>query len=129
MTNQRPVFKSNTVGFVDIKHVIPEITLAELKDGLRLFQVDDNCQEPSYLLDYTHEEDRSSEESKSWPAPVPENVAKFKKLQKMCSLELVRPCPPYEHMYWAAVAGAQDGKCELTEKGKHYFRLMNRGVM
>lgn len=131
MTNQRPVFKSNTVGFVDIKHVIPKIGLAELKDGLKLFDSEDNPLRSSYRypLDYTYEEDRSSDESKKWPAPILENVVKFKKLQKMCSIELVRPCEPHEHMYWAAVAEDQKGTCELTEKGKHYLRLVRRGVL
>lgn len=124
MTRQRPVFKSNTVGFVDIKHVKPKIGLDELKQGLCLFDHEDK----PYGLDYTYEPERNADQ-RLLPKPIKKNVEKFKKLQKLCGMGLVKPSKPHEHMYWAAMADDQEGKCELTEEGQHYFRLVVRGVL
>jgi hypothetical protein len=51
---------------------------------------------------------------------IPDNVSKFKNLQKMQSVGLVVPVDE-EYMYWAA----QNSKvCRLTLLGMHYWRLV-----
>lgn len=122
MTGQRPVFKSNTVGFVEIKRVEPKVDLPKLKAGLRLFE----HQEKAYKLHPSYEPERVVEDQSLLPPPIKENTDKFAVLQKLTGMGLVKPSSPEEHMYFAAM---NEGSCELTPLGKHYFRLMERGAI
>lgn len=121
MTGQRPVFKSNTVGFVDIKKVEPKLDLADLKKSLRLFDHADK----SYPLNPSHEPVRNKGEE-HFPPPIEKLNKAFSMLQKLCQMGLVQPSAPDEHMYFAAM---NSGSCELTPSGKHYFKLVERGVI
>lgn len=107
---QRPVFKTNVQNFISLRNVLPSIETKELQEIINLFPkpASEFALDPSY--EYTSKK------------PILENVTKFKLLQKMFKVNLVRPIGE-EYMYDAAI---NSKKCSLTPLGKHYWDLVNR---
>jgi len=107
---QRPVFKTNVKKFISLRSVEPSISIPELKNITNLFSTSS----------YKFQLDKSYEET--MPNAKKENIAKFKLLQKMFKVNLVRPIGE-EYMYYAAI---NSKKCKLTALGVHYWNLVNK---
>jgi len=115
---QRPVFKTNITRFTSLRIVSPQVPIDILRKITEYFP------EPShkFLLDPSFEDTNSTniEHNVIEPYANPENVAKFKQLQKFQSVGLVVPVDA-DYMYFAAM----DSKsCRLTALGYHYWRLV-----
>lgn len=115
---QRPLFKTNVKSFVSIREVPPAISLEELQLIIELFP------SPGYEfpLDPSFEPERSASDTTT-VAPKPENIRKFRILQKYNRVNLVVPVGA-PHMWHAAM---QSRSCKLTVLGEHYRRLAERG--
>lgn len=120
---QRPVFKTNVKTFVSLRKAEPPISLADLQSLTTLFPAPDR----DHPLDPTYEPDRSDEERArpTLPQPDPENTAKFRVLQNLVRVNLVRPVGA-PHMWHAAM---ESKSCELTVLGQHYWSLVNKGLI
>ncbi len=59
------------------------------------------------------------------PLPDPEHNAKFKILQNLVKVNLVRPVGA-PHMWHAAM---ESKACELTILGRHYWSLVNKSLI
>lgn len=119
--DQRPVFKTNITRFTSLREVKPQISLDILRKLTEYFP------EPTqeFKLDPSFEVTNSTsiEHRVIKPYADPENVIKFKHLQKLESVGLVVPVGD-DHMYFAAM----DSKsCRLTALGYHYWRLVRDG--
>lgn len=112
--DQRPVFKTNVKSFVSLRKVQPPITLAELQQITDLFPKRGH----EFKLDPSFEEDMKGRDPGMLP-PNPDNVRKFKLLQRYYRLNLVVPVDA-PHM-WHAAMGSKS--CKLTVLGEHYRRL------
>lgn len=115
---QRPVFKTNVKNFVSLRKVQSPITLAELQ------QISDLFPKPgfNFRLDPSFEENPKGKDP-GMPAAIPENVRKFKVLQRYNRVNLVVPVDA-PHMWDAAVFSKS---CKLTVLGEHYRRLRAKG--
>jgi len=109
--DQRPVFKTNIKRFISLRKVEPPITIQELKQIVVLFPISGE----EYALDPEYEPDSQN--------PVQEKMDKFAILQKFNRVYLVVPVGEM-HMYYAAM---NSKSCKLTDLGKHYWRLVNKG--
>ncbi len=118
---QRPVFKTNVKTFVSLRDAEAPIALADLQSLTALFP------HPSARLelDPTYEPERSGHEGSDVPAPDPVNTAKFKTLQNLVGVNLVRPAGA-PHMWHAAM---HSEGCELTVLGQHYWALVEKGLL
>ena len=108
---QRPVFKTNIEYFISLRNVQPNIEINELREIVNLFPYPNN----EFELNRSYEESCASEAK-------PENVVKFKILQKMFKVNLVRPIGE-EYMYYAAL---KNKSCKLTALGVHYWNLVTK---
>ncbi len=115
---QRPVFKTNVKSFISLRRVQPPITLAELQKISELFP------KPGFefKLDPSFEENPKGKDP-GMAAADPENVRKFKVLQRYNRVNLVVPVEA-PHMWDAAV---HSKSCKLTVLGEHYRRLRAKG--
>lgn len=115
---QRPIFKTNVTEFAPIKSVTPDVSLSEIRKLTDLFDTDISAIQLDPSFEYTNDpkEDHKIVE----PYAKPENVTKFKTLQKLHSIGFVKPVGE-EHMYFAAM---NSKTCVLTELGKYYWRLV-----
>ena len=118
---QRPVFKTNVAEFIPLKTVNPQVSAHIIRQFPSLFV---NMDSP-LALDPSFEDTNDPSIKHEWVEPyaIPENVQKFKALQKLQSIGFVRPVGA-EFMYFAAM---QSKACELTELGKFYWRLVADG--
>jgi uncharacterized caspase-like protein len=118
---QRPVFKTNVTEFVELRSIIPQVSLSTLRKLIEYFH------SPSYSLqlDPSFEDTNSNEIAHDVIEPFAdkENVLIFKNLQKLESVGLVVPVGE-EHMYYAAM---RSKTCKLTSLGHHYWRLVREG--
>ena len=113
---QRPVFKANITRFTVLRKAKPPVPPDILKQICNLFPVTGF----EFQLDETHEDVNTE-------IALPENVAKYKLLQRLNRVGLVIPSNPNNHdMYWAAM---NKECCKLTEFGKHYWRLVKDGMV
>lgn len=120
--HQRPVFKTNVTEFVPIRKVDASIPLETIRLLPELFPDEKN----EYLLDPSYEFTNSPNERKIdiiRPYATQQNVETFKALQKLASINFVRPIGE-EHMYYAAM---HSKSCELTTLGKYYKKLVQDG--
>lgn len=120
--DQRPYFKANVSSFVSLRNVSPKISIQQLKDGLKYFEKEDS----EYLLDPSYEftNVKGSKEHKAIkPYARDKNVIIMKLLQKFNQNGLIVPVDE-EFMYFAAM---HSKPVRLTELGKHYWRLANKG--
>lgn len=120
---QRPVFKTNVKTFVSLRRAEAPIVLAELQALTTHFPTADY----EFQLDPSFEPERSSEQAEdpAIAAPDPMNTATFRTLQNYVKVNLVRPVGA-PHMWHAAV---QSKACELTVLGRHYWNLVNKGLI
>lgn len=116
----RPVFKTNVTNFVSLRSVAPVIPLSELREMAGLFPKPDEI----FGLDPTFEPELRGRPDGA-PAPNPDNTAKFMILQKCSRVNLLQPVGA-PHMWHAAM---EYKGCALTDLGKHYWRLVNRGLI
>ena len=116
---QRPVFKTNVKKFVSLRTVQPSIALDDLHQIVELFPQRDFV----FRLDPSFEPERSgSPAEQALPVPQPENVRRFRILQKYNRVNLVVPIDA-PHMWHAAM---QSKACRLTMLGEHYRRLVQK---
>ena len=108
---QRPCFKTNVVRFTSLRNVAPRVNISVIRETLGYFASSDS----EFPLDPTFE---FTEKTAN-----PENVAKFKNLQKLVGIGLVAPVGE-EHMYFAAL---NRKSCKLTAVGKHYWKVAQEG--
>jgi hypothetical protein len=108
---QRPLFKSHVSRLLPLRHCLPPIERAILRELPSLFPLpaEDKPLDPSF-------------EPES-PSPDPNKVACFLKLQALNRLHLVMPIDA-PHMYAAAM---QSKGCRLTCSGRYYWRLARDG--
>ncbi|MDR0602694.1 MAG: caspase family protein [Bacteroidales bacterium] len=115
---QRPVFKTNITRFTSLRIVNPQVSVDVIRKITEYFP------EPShkFALDPSYEDTNAIdiEHNVVEPYAKPENVAKFKHLQKLQSVGLVIPVNA-DYMYFAAM---NSKSCGLTALGYHYWRLV-----
>lgn len=121
--DQRPVFKTNVKQFVSLRTAEAPISLSDLQALVTLFASPDEA----HRLDPSYEPERSKEETSRPTLPLPdlENNAKFKILQNLVKVNLVRSVGA-PHMWHAAM---ESKSCELTTLGQHYWSLVDRGLI
>lgn len=117
---QRPLFKTNVKTFVSLRKAEPPIALEDLRALTSLFP----SAADRHVLDPSYEPERQGEaiDDPTIPTPDPINTAKFKKLQNLVRVNLVRPVDA-PHMWHAAM---HSESCELTALGQHYWTLVNK---
>ena len=120
---QRPVFKTNVTRFVSLRKVKPRISLESLRRLTEFFIMEDDQMplDPSYEPTNTPEDKHELIE----PYATEEHTEAFSILQEMESVRLVVPVGT-KHMYYAAM---QSKSCALTALGKHYWKLVSRGMI
>ncbi len=120
---QRPVFKTNVTKFVSLREVDPTVTPGRLRELTVHFATP----ESRFPLDPTYEPERFKEqlEDSSIPPPDPAHTAVFAVLQDYVSANLVRPVDA-PHMFHAAMGRKS---CELTPQGRHYWHLVDDGLI
>lgn len=114
---QRPIFKTNVRQFVSLRKVNPAISLEDLRRLIEFFPKR-GCE---YQLDPTFEPELRGREP-DMPPPDPENIKKFKLLQKYNRLNLLVPVDA-PHMWHAAM---ESKACKLTVLGEHYRFLVEK---
>lgn len=120
---QRPVFKTNVTQFVALRKVRPRINLPTLRRLTDFFVCEDDqmaldpSYEPTNLPTAVHEVIE--------PFATDDHTKDFAILQEMEGAGLVVPVGE-KHMYFAAM---RSKACELTALGKHYWKLVSRGMI
>lgn len=118
---QRPVFKTNVTEFVELRSVIPQVSLSTLRKLTEYF----HSPSDSLQLDPSFEDTNSNEVPHDVIEPFAneKNVLIFKNLQKLEGVGLIIPVGE-DHMYYAAM---RSKTCKLTSLGHHYWRLVREG--
>lgn len=118
---QRPVFKTNVTEFIELRSVIPQVSLSIIRKLTKYF----NNPNDDFKLDPSFEDTNSNEIPHDIIEPFAkrENVLVFKDLQKLEGVGLIVPVDE-EHMYYAAM---RSKTCKLTSLGHHYWRLVREG--
>ena len=120
---QRPVFKTNVKTFVSLRKTEPPIALGDLRALAKNFPTPDF----RFRLDPSFEPERTEEQRQdpAIPPPDPVNTVTFSVLQKYVKVNLIRPVGA-PHMWHAAM---QARSCELTVLGRHYWNLVDKGLI
>lgn len=120
---QRPVFKSNVSTFVNLRNIIPTISVSEIRK-IAIFFVDVS---ERYQLDPSYEftNFKGSESPNRAPYCTEEHIRIFQLLQKFNQNGLVKPSTR-KFMYEEAMSS---GSCELTDMGKHYWYLVKNSII
>lgn len=120
---QRPVFKTNVTQFVSLRRVNPRISLPALRKLTDFFP----SEEAQMPLDPSYEPTNSPADVHEIiePYATEEHTRDFAILQEMEGSGLVVPVGE-KHMYYAAM---RSKTCELTALGKHYWKLVSRGMI
>lgn len=116
--DQRPVFKTNVTEFAPIRKVNPPIPLFIIHELTNLFKDPDMMFPLDPSFEDTNDPDIKHEYYK--PYANPDNIQKFKYLQKLQSIGFVKPVDE-EFMYFAAM---NNKGCILTPLGQHYWKLV-----
>ncbi|GAA2552406.1 caspase family protein [Winogradskya consettensis] len=120
---QRPVFKTNVRRFVSLRTVPPPLASDELRALTTHFP------EPGhdFALDPSYEPERSAEQAAdpAIPPPDPTHTATFRVLQNYVKVNLLLPVGA-PHMWHAAMLSKS---CRLTPLGRHYWRLVDKGLL
>lgn len=111
--DQRPTFKANIDRLHDLRHCAPAVPIAELR---RLPEFFPNP-EYEFPLDPSYEPDAEPND--------PEHEAIFAILQRCRAAKLVEPVGA-DHMYFAAM---QNGGCQLSQLGKHYWEMARQNLL
>ncbi len=118
---QRPVFKTNVTEFVELRSIIPQVSLNTLRKLTTYFNSPSDGLQLDPSFEYTNTTEVEHDVIK--PFADEENVLIFKDLQKLESVGLIIPVDE-EHMYYAAM---RSKTCKLTSLGHHYWRLVREG--
>jgi hypothetical protein len=116
--DQRPVFKTNITRFTSLKTVKPQVPVGTLRKIIEYFP----SPTQEFKLDPSFEDTNTLkvEHKVIEPYANPENVTRFKDLQKLQGIGLVVPVDE-DYMYFAAM---NSKSCKLTALGYHYWRLV-----
>ena len=111
--DQRPTFKSNSTRLSVLRKTEPKVDYSTLKKMIDYFHGPDYCYplNPDYVPSEKH------------GILYKEEI--YKNLQIMANNGLVKPINA-EHMYYA---GIYSKHCKLTEQGKQYWNLLNKGLI
>jgi len=119
---QRPIFKTNTNRFIEIRKVKPSVDIRELREISSIFQ--DPAQE--FQLDQTYELDKDVPDTyKNKKLCIPEHNRIFRILQNLNRVNLVVPIG-VQDMYYAAM---DEKACRLTSLGHFYWNLSHGGKL
>ena len=119
---QRPIFKTNTNRFIEIRKFNPQVKLSELRKLTTIF-TNPNIE---YPLNQTYESDEYlPDEYSDKKSCIPENNTIFKILQNLNSVNIVVPIGE-DHMYYAAM---NEKSCKLTPLGRFYWELANNNKL
>ena len=120
---QRPVFKTNVTQFVSLRKVRPRVSLPALRRLTEFFI----CEDDQMALDPSYEPTNSPGVVHEIlePYATEAHTKDFAILQEMEGAGLVVPVGE-KHMYFAAM---KSKSCELTPLGKHYWKLISRGMI
>ena len=119
---QRPIFKTNTNRFIEIRKVNPSVDIKELREISSIFQ--DASQK--FQLDQTYELDKDIPDTYKDKKPCsPENNCQFRILQNLSRVNLVVPVGEKD-MYYAAM---NEKSCKLTTLGQFYWNLSTSGKL
>ena len=113
---QRPIFKTNTNRFIEIRKVISQVNLQELRELSNIFT------EPTaiYKLDQTYEQDKDVPATyTNKKACNPEHYRVFRILQNLNRVNIVVAVEEKD-MYYAAM---NEKACKLTSTGRFYWHL------
>jgi len=109
--DQRPLFKSHVSTLIPLRSAKPAIETAILRRFPEWFPTPDS----EFDLDPSFEPDALPNDT--------DHEEIFGLLQKCRAVKLVEPVGE-EHMYYAAM---NSKSCQLTQMGRHYWRLVNEG--
>ncbi len=117
---QRPIFKTNITRFISVRDTLPHVKIEELAVLKDCF----STRNEYFSLDPSFEFTNSIDEQHVVIEPYanPDNVRLFKILQKLESVDLVKPVGE-NHMYFAAM---HSKACKLTPLGQYYWELLNK---
>lgn len=118
---QRPVFKANVKSFICLKRNKPLVPMNELRRLVQLFP----HPEYEFSLDPSFEEDKTHVPEGADKERDEAHEAVFRILRRYWQNGLIVPVDA-EYLYWAAV---NSGSCRLTAMGKHYWRLISKGIL
>jgi len=117
---QRPIFKTNTNRFIEIRKVKASVDIIELREINSIFK--DSIQE--LKLDQTYEQDKDIPDTyKDKKRCIPEHYRIFRILQNLNRINLVVPIEEKD-MYYAAM---NEKACKLTPLGQFYWNLVSEG--
>ena len=116
--DQRPVFKTNISRFTSLRTIESQVPINILRKLTEFFP----APEHEFNLDPSYEDTNTLDVEHKVVEPFadPNNVRKFKILQKLESVGLIVPVNEV-HMYFAAM---NSKSCRLTALGYHYWRLV-----
>lgn len=117
---QRPVFKANMTEYLSIRKATPQLDSEILASITELFKFQDSAFQLNPSFESTNQPDYTFQIIE--PYANPENVRKFKRLQKLASIGLIAPLQE-SHMYFAAL---KSGKVVLTQLGRYYWGLIKK---
>ena len=113
---QRPIFKTNTNRFIEIRKVEPSVEIRELREISSIFK--DSNQE--FQLDQTYELDKDVPDTYKDKKPcITEHNRIFRILQNLNRVNLVLPIG-VKDMYYASM---DEKACKLTPLGQFYWNL------
>lgn len=119
---QRPIFKTNTNRFIEIRKVIPQVKLQELREISNIFLAPTDL----YELNQTYELDKDIPLTYANKKPcIPENNKVFRILQNLNRVNIIIP-EDEKDMYYAAM---NEKACKLTSLGKFYWELAKNGKL
>lgn len=117
---QRPIFKTNTNRFIEIRKVKPAVDITELRKISQIFKYEDE----EFQLDQSYELDSNvPKEYIPKKICIPENNEIFRILQNLNRVSIILPVGTND-MYFAAM---DEKACKLTPLGKYYWNLSNEG--
>jgi hypothetical protein len=113
---QRPIFKTNTNRFIEIRQVTPQIKLRELRELSNIF----SDPKIEYSLDQTYELDKDVPDTYSNKKTcIPEHNRIFRILQNLNRVNIIIPVGAKD-MYYSAM---NEKACKLTPLGRFYWEL------
>lgn len=117
---QRPVFKTNTSRFIPVRKVPAKVSTKVLRNLTVYFKRPDDEFKLNPSFEFTN--CPTVNHKILQPYASKENVTKFKELQLLESVGLVKPTGT-NHMYFAAM---ESKSCKLTKLGQHYWKLSKK---
>ena len=117
---QRPIFKTNTNRFIELRKVTPSVNIRELRELSNIFE----SETIELELDQTYELDTNIPPEYQDKKPcIPEHNRIFRILQNLNRVNLIIPIG-VKDMYFAAM---DEKACKLTSLGMFYWNLAKSG--